>query len=157
PDAHLEAATVLAWMPGDRAYDASRGVHGSLRRVFVHVRIAEIGQDAIAQELREIATVSRNHARAEILIGVHDLAHLLGICAGRELARAHEVAKHDGELPPFARGRGGLQRSSRHRFSWWRDRPWPGARPQFCDGFHQLDAMAQGEAELLQMPLVELE
>jgi hypothetical protein len=32
-----------------------------------------------------------------------------------------------------------------------------GARPQLRDGLHQLDAVAEGEAELVQMPLVELE
>jgi hypothetical protein len=74
----------------------------------VRLRVAEVGEDAVPQVLRDMAAEALDGAGGRALIRAHDLAQVLGVELGRQLGRAHEVAKEDHELPALARGRGGL-------------------------------------------------
>ena len=75
--------------------------YGPLSLVFESLRPAKINQQAIAEILRHMPTVTRDAARYGILIGPHDLAKIFGIEATGELGRTDEVTKHDGELSSF--------------------------------------------------------
>ena len=72
--------------PADGLDNAPSRTDRAFGRVLVGVGIAEIGKDAVAQELGEIAVVSRHDAGASVLVGAHDVAHVFGIGAGGKLA-----------------------------------------------------------------------
>jgi len=75
--------------------------YGTLSLVFESLRPAKINQQAIAEILRHMPTVTRDAACYGILIRPHDLAKIFGIEAMGELGRTNEVTKHDGELSSF--------------------------------------------------------
>ena len=52
---------------------------GSLCRVFARLRPAEIGENAVSQELRDMAIQPRNFSRHRVLVGAHDLMQLFRI------------------------------------------------------------------------------
>ena len=87
----------------DRIEDGEPGAHSPLGVVLVRGGIAEIGEHAIAQILRDHAAKALDLARAARLEGADDVALLLGIEPRRERARAHHVAEHDRELATFRR------------------------------------------------------
>ena len=47
--------------------------------VLVRVRKAEIGENAVAHELRDEPVIARHNAGAGVLIGANDLPQVLGI------------------------------------------------------------------------------
>jgi hypothetical protein len=59
---------------------------------------AEVGEHAVAKELRHVALVADDLARDRVLVGAQDLAHLLGVEAGGERGRADHVDEHHREL-----------------------------------------------------------
>jgi hypothetical protein len=71
----------------------------------VRARPAEIGQDAVAQELGNVPLEPADDLGAGSVIGAHDLAQVLRIQARRQLGRADQVAKQNGELAAFGLGR----------------------------------------------------
>ena len=103
------AASRVPSAGGDSGHRRERGEPGADRPlgiVLVGRRPAEIGQDAVAQELRDVALVPRQLRRDRALVGGHDLARVLGIEAGGERGRAHEVDEDERELAPLAAGGG---------------------------------------------------
>jgi hypothetical protein len=62
-------------------------------------RIAEISEYAVAHVFGDEAAVAFDEARAALVIGGNDLAHILGIEPCRERRRADKITKHDGQLP----------------------------------------------------------
>ena len=81
--------------------DFERRVDRPRRVVLMRAGEAEIGENAVAHELRDEAVIARHHARDRVLIGADDLAHVLGVEPRRKRGRADEVAEHHGELPPL--------------------------------------------------------
>ena len=118
------------------------GPDRALGRVLVRPGPAEVGEHAVAHELRDVALEARDLARDRVLVGADELAHLLGVEAGRERGRADEVAEHHRELAALglADGRRSLlggRRLGRRR-----------AVPQGGDGGEQLAAVTdRGHAE----------
>ena len=87
------------------------GTDRPLGLVLVRRGPAEIGQHAVAHELGDVAVEAGDLAGHSVLVGVEDLAHLLGVEPRAERGRADEVDEHHGELPPLglqSRRRGGL-------------------------------------------------
>ena len=102
------------------------GTYSALRLVLVRPRPAEIGQDAVAHEFRDVTFEARDLAGHRVLIGADHLAHVLGIEPRRQRRRAHQIDEHHRELPalPASVGRassGSAQRSGIGR--WMRLRP----------------------------------
>ena len=56
----------------------------ALSLVLMRPRPTEIGEDAVAQELRDVAANPRDLACGRILIAAQQLAHVLGVVASRE-------------------------------------------------------------------------
>jgi len=79
----------------DRCGDRESRSDGSLCRVFACPRPAEIGEDAISQEFRDVALQSRNFSRHRILVRAHDFAQLFRIETAAEFGRADQVDEHE--------------------------------------------------------------
>ena len=75
--------------------------HGPLGLVLVCPRPAEVGEHAVAHELRDVALVAADHLAADILIASDHLAHVLGIELGRQRGRADQIDEHHRQLPPL--------------------------------------------------------
>jgi hypothetical protein len=110
-DANLQPGMRTGRQPRDRLHQGKGAAHRAFGIVLMRLRIAEIGQHAIAHVLRDEAPGLGDHPGAAAMIGADDLPHVFGIEPRRERGRAHEVAEHDGELAPF--GRRGARRGRR--------------------------------------------
>jgi hypothetical protein len=72
---------------------------------------AKIRQNAVAHELGDMPFEAGDLGGHRVLVGVDDVAHLLGVELRAERGRADEVDEHHRELPPLgvqSRRRGGL-------------------------------------------------
>jgi len=116
----------------------------------VCLRIAEVGEYAVAEELREVSAKPLHHRRASLLVCTHDVAHFLRVDTCGELARADQITEHHRHLAPLAISR--LRRGPRFRRDGRRS-----FRAQRCDGFAQADPVAERDAELLQVLLAKLD
>jgi predicted RNase H-like HicB family nuclease len=74
----------------------------------VRLRVAEVGEDAVTQVLRDMPTDALDGTGGCALVRAHDLAQVLGVERRPQLGRADEVAEQDGELPALARGGAGV-------------------------------------------------
>ena len=79
-----------------------RRTHGALRIVALRLRPAEVREQAVAEMLRHVAGVPRDHGARRRAEGAHHLLQLLGIHARSELDRADDVAEQDRQLTPLA-------------------------------------------------------
>ena len=59
--------------------------------IFMGARPAEIRQDAIAEELRDVTLEPRNLARHGVLVDLNELTQLLRVSAGRKRGRADQI------------------------------------------------------------------
>src|SRR5712692_8208394 len=109
--------TVEARIQGlHRRENAQGGPPGTLWVVLVSDRVAEVDEEAVAEILGDVAVEAIDHSGADFLIAANDLAQDLGVEPRREIRRANEVTKHDGELPALGRtGRPGALRQRRLR------------------------------------------
>ena len=82
----------------DRLDHSQSRPHGSLRVVFVRLRITEVHQKAIAEILGDMPVVSGNDLGAGVLVRAHHLAPVLGVEPIGERRRVDEVAEQNGEL-----------------------------------------------------------
>lgn len=98
----------------DRLGHREASPDGSLRRVFACPRPAEVSQNAVSQEFRDVAFQSRNFPCHRVLVGAHDIAQLFGIDPSAEIGRADEVDEHERQLAALSRwGRPNRRRSCR--------------------------------------------
>ena len=94
-----------------RLQPADGGVHGQrrpdcpLRLVLMRPRPAEIGEHAVAHELRDVPLEARDLARRRVLECLQHPVRLLGVEPGGERRRADEIGEHHGELPPLGAAR----------------------------------------------------
>jgi hypothetical protein len=112
PDPRLERRRSRAHVRGQR--DASRGVddrnagaHRPLGRVLVGLRPAEVGEEPVPQVLRHVAAEACHRGARLPVVGLHQVAPLLGIHLAGQLGRAHQVGEEDGQvsaLGSLARG-----------------------------------------------------
>jgi hypothetical protein len=89
----------------DRGADRERGAHRPLGVVFMRLRVAEIGQNAIAHQFGDIAAEPRDRVADAGVIGAEDVAQLFRVEPRRECRRADQIAKKHGQLPPLGGGR----------------------------------------------------
>jgi hypothetical protein len=92
-------------VPLERGSDVERRSQCPLDVVFGGGRVAEVRQDAVAQVLRDVPLHALDAFDAGVLVARDDFAQALGVEAVRQLRRADEVAKDDGQLSPLAVGR----------------------------------------------------
>ena len=119
--------------------------------IFMRHRPAEVRQHAVAHVLGDVAVPAPDHPGATILIRADHPAHVLGIEPRRERGRADQIDEHHGQLPPL--GAGGWRR--------WNcligiGVCWGPGRLKFLDRLQQQPAVAEGEAEFLQVGIREL-
>ena len=88
---------------GRRVGQRESATHRAFSVVLMGLRIAEVGKYAIAHILGDKPARLADHLRATVMIGTHDLPHVLGIEPSRERGRTHKVAKQDRELATFSR------------------------------------------------------
>ena len=88
----------------DRVDEVEPGPDRALGIVLVRLRIAEIGQHAVAQKLGDVALEALDHPGAAVLVGAHDLAQVLGVEPGRELGGTDQIDEHHGELAALRLG-----------------------------------------------------
>ena len=103
-DPHLQRRRRPASSFATASIKRQPGPHRALGVVLMRLRIAEIGEHAVAHVLGDepaerAATISATAA----VIGADDLAQILGIEPGRERGRADEIAEHDRELAALGR------------------------------------------------------
>jgi hypothetical protein len=77
------------------------GPYGALRVIFVRLRIAKIDQQPIAEVLRNVPVIARDHPGAGVLIGAYDLAQVFGIKLASQCCRVHQVTKQHRQLAAF--------------------------------------------------------
>ena len=85
--------------------DRERRAHRVLGVVLVSLRIAEVGEHAVAHVFGDEAAVGRDEAGAAFVIGREDFSHVLGIEPRGKRGRADEIDKHHGEMTAFGGGR----------------------------------------------------
>jgi hypothetical protein len=73
----------------------------------VRLRIAEIGEDAVAHVFGDEPAEPGQHPCDRLMVGVDDGPQILGVEPRREFGRAGEVAEQDGQLAPLRFGRNG--------------------------------------------------
>ena len=83
----------------DRLSHPHAGANGTLRLVFMGPRPAEIREHAVAQELGDVAFEPGDLACHGVVVGLHEVMHLLRVAPRGERGRADQIDKHDGELP----------------------------------------------------------
>ncbi len=85
----------------DRSDRIEPGTHRLRRLVLVGARPAEIGDDAVAEEIGYIAAVPHHGPAHRILVAADQLAQILRIEAARQFGRAHQIAEQDRQLAPL--------------------------------------------------------
>src|SRR5215510_9908116 len=85
---------------------------GSVRIIFMRLRIPKIHQQPVPKVLGNIAIVALDNFRTRRLIGTDDFPVLFGIELRREFRGVHEVTEHHRKLATFRAGR---RRHSRER------------------------------------------
>ena len=86
----------------DRLDQLEAGAHRPLGVALVGLRIAEVGEHAVAHVLGEMALEALDHRGAAALIGGDHRPHVLGVEHRRERGRVDQVAEQDGELAALA-------------------------------------------------------
>ena len=69
--------------------------------IFVGLRITKVNQHAVAHEFSDVAATFADDVLDLRMVRTQEFLQIFWIKAGGESSRAHEVAKHHRELPPF--------------------------------------------------------
>ena len=107
-DAHVDALVAFAARGTLEPLVAHRLDHAQARAdrtlggVFPRGGIAEVRQDAVADQPRDEAARLFDDPAARAVVGVDQVAQIFGIEAHRQCRRPDEVAEHDGDLAPLA-------------------------------------------------------
>jgi hypothetical protein len=99
---HLAAFDLPASGEGERALDLQAGAHGALGVVLVGAGKAEVGDDAVALVLGDVAVVAGDLLAADPLVGGEEVGEILGVELLAQLGRADHVAEHHRQLAPLA-------------------------------------------------------
>ncbi len=92
--------------PPDRSDNRQPGANRPLGLVLVRHRPAEIGQHAVAHELRDMALEARDLAGDGVLVGAQHRAHLLRVEPLGKRGRADQIDEHHGQLAALGLGLG---------------------------------------------------
>ena len=85
--------------------DLQSRLHTAHCVVLVRGRIAEVGQDAVPQVLRDVAFVALDDVTDRVLIGADQFVQILRVEPFRQCRGTHQVTEHDGQLTSLAFGR----------------------------------------------------
>ena len=85
----------------DRRHGREAGAHRALGVVLLRPRPAEVGEDAVAKQLGDVAALAPDRPRDGAMVSRHHLAQVLGVKARRQRGRARQVAEQHRELPPL--------------------------------------------------------
>src|SRR5215831_10331782 len=69
--------------------------------IFVCLRIAEIHQEPISQELSGVTFIACDDLRTDFLVGSYYIPIVFWIQEAGELGRLHQITEHHSELPSF--------------------------------------------------------
>ncbi len=148
-DAHRDVRQVGQLERGQPRDDVERRADGALGLVLVRHRVAEEGDDAVAQALEDVAFVARHAVGARLFVDVDDALQGFGVDAAGDLGEAHHVAEQHGQRAPLA----GFACSGTDfgaRGPGWRRHA--GRRiVELGDGAHQPFAVTERNAELLEV------
>ena len=100
-DAGLKFGVAVEALRLERLNDAQCRARGARRIVLVRLRIAEVNQHAVAEELRDVARVGCHCCRHRVVIAADELSQVLGVEPARQCCGADQVAEHHGQLPAF--------------------------------------------------------
>jgi hypothetical protein len=67
----------------------------------VSLGIAEIHQQSIPKQLRDMPIVALDDFRADVLVSTHNVPVVFRIELTGELRRVHQITEHHGELAAF--------------------------------------------------------
>ena len=98
---------------GDGPHDLEPRAHGALRVVVVRLRVAEVHEHAVSEELGDVPFVAADDLRAEKLKVLQEVAEVLGIEPPRERRRVDDVAEDDVHLPSLREGLRGFHDEAR--------------------------------------------
>ena len=101
PDPRGQGARVRGMQTAHRLDRRKARPDRALGLVFVRPGPAKIGHDPVTHELGDMSFEAGDLVGHRVLVGVDDLAHLLGVEPRAERRRAHEVDEHHRELAPF--------------------------------------------------------
>jgi hypothetical protein len=108
--ASIAAPGVLAVQIRERALDRKCRPRGTLRVVFVRERIAEQGENAVAELLGDMAPHLGDRRRSGIEVGADEVAPFLGVELRGNPRRTNKVAEHNRKVAPLAGGMGRARR-----------------------------------------------
>ena len=113
PDAHIQRRGCRGVQRADPAHDVQRCTGAPLRVVLGSDRVAEIGQDAIANQPPDHAAEPVDRGAGECAVPADDLHQVLGFELLTEGRGVYQVDEHDRHRPPlgapgFCRGRARL-------------------------------------------------
>ncbi len=91
--------------PPDAVEDLEPRVHGAHGVVLVRGREAEVGQDPVAEVLREVAGVPLHRLEGDRLVLGVQVPQLLRVQDLGQRRGAHEVGEEDGQVSPLGAGR----------------------------------------------------
>src|SRR5262245_12497197 len=94
-----------------RFYNSQPGANSSLGVILMGMRIAEIDEQTVTEQLGDMPIVALNNVGTHPLVCTDHIPVLFGIDLGGELGRINQVAEHHRELATF-----GFWRT---RFGWW--------------------------------------
>ena len=100
-DSDADLKPLRSGQGGQRLENSQRSVYRAFRIAFARRRETEIGEDAIAQEPRDVAVKKPDRIRATALELKQDLAQVFWIELRRQRGRAHQITNQDGEMTPF--------------------------------------------------------
>ena len=117
-DPHLQGSAGDGFELRRRFEEFEPCAHRAFRVVFMGLRIAEIGQHAVAHVFGDETAVALNACRRAPMVGADDVSHVLGVEPARQRCRADEIAEHHCELATLGLrwgGRGGRSVQLRDR------------------------------------------
>ena len=102
---HVQGCACRRDQLGRGGDDRERRAHRVLGVLLVSLRIAEVGEHAVAHVLGDEAAVRGDEAGAACVIGCEDVSHVLGIELRGKRGRSDEIDNHHGEMTAFGGGR----------------------------------------------------
>jgi hypothetical protein len=100
-DARLQRQARLHRERAHRLDHRAAGMNGALRVILVRHRIAEIGQQSVAQIIADHAAEPPHGRFAGLKKRIQNGAQILRIKPSGKTGRADQIAKHHGQLPAF--------------------------------------------------------
>ena len=104
-DPHVQRGACRRIQLGRGGDDRERRADRVLGVLFVSLRIAEVGEHAVAHVFGDEAAVGRDEASAACVIGCEDLPHVLGVEPRGKRGRADEIDNHHSEMTALGGGR----------------------------------------------------